>query len=41
MAVRVEKILCTGLDEAHKRHTEEVINTLSEGPEGFYRSYPD
>jgi hypothetical protein len=29
------------LDDAHKRQTEEVTNTLSEGPEGFYKSYLD
>ena len=39
MAVRIEKIIATVLDQAHKRQTEEVIDTLSEGPEGFYRSY--
>ena len=38
MAVRVEKILCTVLDEAHERQTEEVMHTLSEGPEGFYKT---
>jgi len=37
MAVRIEKIICTVLDEAHKRQTEEVVDTLSEGPEEFYR----
>lgn len=41
MAVRIEKIIATVLDEAHKRQTEEVMDTLSEGPEGFYRSYAD
>ncbi len=39
MAVRIEKILCTVLDEAHKRQVEEVIETLFEGPEGRYKSY--
>ncbi len=38
MAVRIEKILCTVLDEAHKRQVEETAETLSEGPEGLYRS---
>jgi hypothetical protein len=38
MAVRIEKILCTMLDEAHKRQVGETTETLSEGPEGFYRS---
>jgi hypothetical protein len=39
MAVRIEKILCTVLHEAHKRQVEETLDTLSEGPEDFYRSY--
>ncbi len=38
-AVRIEKILCTVLDEAHKRQVEETTETLSEGPEEFYRSH--
>ena len=41
MAVRIEKILCTALDEAHKRQVEETTETIGEGPEEFYRSYPD
>jgi hypothetical protein len=41
MAVRIEKILCTVLDEAHKRQVEETTGTLSEGPEKFYRSQLD
>ncbi len=41
MAVRIEKILCTVLDEAHKRQVEETTETLSEGPEAFYRSRLD
>ncbi len=41
MAVRIEKILCTVLHEAHKRQVEETMDTLSEGPEGFYKSYLD
>jgi hypothetical protein len=41
MAVRVEKILCTVLDEAHKRQVEEAVDTLSEGPEGFCKSHLD
>ena len=41
MAVRIEKILCTVLDEAHKRQVEETTETLSEGPEEFYRSRLD
>ena len=41
MAVRIEKIIAAVLHEAHERQTEEVMHTLSEGPEGFYRSYLD
>jgi hypothetical protein len=41
MAVRIERILATVLHEAHERQTQEVIDTLSEGPEGFYKSYLD
>ena len=37
--VRIEKILCNVLDEAHKRQVEETTETLSEGPEGFYKSH--
>ena len=36
MAVRIEKILCTVLDEAHKQQVEKATETLSEGPEGFH-----
>ena len=41
MAVRIEKILCTVLYEAHKRQVEEATQTLSEGSEDFYRSRLD
>jgi hypothetical protein len=41
LAVRIEKILCTILDEALKQQVEEATETLSEGPEGFYRSRLD
>ncbi len=37
MAVRIEKIICTGLHEAHNQHMEEAMKTLSEGPEGMYK----
>jgi hypothetical protein len=37
MAVRIEKILCTVLDEAHERQVEETMDTLSEGLEGWYK----
>ncbi len=32
MAVRIEKILCTVLHEAHQRQVEETTNTLLEEP---------
>jgi hypothetical protein len=38
MAVRIEKILCTGLHEAHRLQVEETMDTLSGGPEAFYES---
>jgi hypothetical protein len=38
MAVRMEKILVTVLHEAHKRQVEETMETLAEGPDGFYAS---
>jgi hypothetical protein len=41
MAVRIEKIIARVLKEAHERQVEEVMETFSEGPEGFYRSGPD
>jgi hypothetical protein len=41
MAMRIEKVLCTVVDEAHKRQVEEATNTLSEGPGGFYKSRLD
>ncbi len=39
MWVRMEKILCTILHEAPERQVEETIDTLSEGPESFYKAY--
>jgi hypothetical protein len=36
MAVRIEKIVATVLDEANGWQVEEVMAVLSEGPEGFY-----
>jgi hypothetical protein len=41
MAVQIEKILCTVLHEAYERQVEETMENLSEGPEGFYKSYLD
>ncbi len=37
MEVRIEKILCAVLQEAHERQIEETMEALSEGPEGMYR----
>jgi hypothetical protein len=37
MTVRIEKILCTVLHEAHERQVEVTMQTLSERPESFYR----
>jgi hypothetical protein len=39
MTVRIEKILCTVLQETHERQVEETMDTLSEGPEGFYERH--
>jgi hypothetical protein len=39
MAVRIEKVITTMLQEAHQRQTEEVMDILSEEPEEFYKSY--
>jgi hypothetical protein len=36
MAVRVEKNIAVMLQEAYERQTEEVMDTLEEGPEGSY-----
>jgi phage tail sheath protein FI len=41
MAVRIEKLLCTVLQEVHKRQVDETMETLAEGPEGFYSRYLD
>jgi hypothetical protein len=38
MWVRMERIIATVLDEAHKRQVEEAMDALAEGPEGFYKS---
>jgi len=37
MAVRIEKIICTVLHEAHNRQSEETMDILAEGLEGLYR----
>jgi hypothetical protein len=36
MRVRIEKIICTVLHEAHRPQLEETMETLSEGPGRFY-----
>jgi hypothetical protein len=36
MAVWIEKIIVTVLDETHERQVEEVMKMLSEEPEGSY-----
>jgi hypothetical protein len=36
MAVRIEKILCTVLQEAHEMQVEETIKIFSEEPKGLY-----
>ena len=40
MAVRIEKIIATVLDEAHKRQVEEVMEAPQEGPESLYKRSP-
>jgi hypothetical protein len=37
MALRIEKVITAVLHEAHERQVEEVMETLPEVPEGFYR----
>jgi len=39
--VRIEKVLCTVLHEAHEQQVEETTNTLAEGQKGIYKSYLD
>jgi hypothetical protein len=41
MAVRIEKVLCTVLQEARRQQVEETMETLGEGPESFFESYLD
>ncbi len=36
--MRIEKIIAVVLDEAHQRQVEEAMDTLSEGPEGYYKT---
>ena len=39
--MRIEKVLCTVLHEAHEQQVEETTNTLAEGQKGIYKSYLD
>ena len=39
--MRIEKIPATVLNEARKRQVEKEMETLAEGPEGFYKSCLD
>ncbi len=41
MWVRMDKIMCAVLREAHEGQVEETMDALEEGPEGFYKSYLD
>jgi hypothetical protein len=39
--VRTDKIMRAVLRETHERQVEETMDTLSDGPERFYKSYLD
>ncbi len=41
MWVRMDKVMCAVLREAHERQIEETMDALSEGPEHFYKSHLD
>lgn len=41
MWVRMDKILCAVLREAHERQLDETMDALEDGPEDFYKSYLD
>ena len=41
MWVRMGRIMCAVLREAHERQVEETMGALEDGPEGFYKSYLD
>lgn len=41
MWVRMDKIICKVLNEAHERQVEETMRTLEDGPERFYKNYLD
>ena len=36
MWVRMERIICTVLEEARQKQIDETMDALEEGPEGFY-----
>ena len=36
MWVRMERIICTVLEESRKQQIDETMDALEEGPEGFY-----
>ncbi len=36
MRVRMDKVMCAVLREAHKGQIEETMDALDEGPERFY-----
>lgn len=38
MRVRMEKIICTVLEEARKKQVDETMDAFEEGPKGFYGS---
>jgi hypothetical protein len=41
MWVRMDKITCTVLRDAHERQAEEAMGALEGGPGRLYKSYPD
>ncbi len=41
MWVRMDKIMCAVLREAHERQMEETMGALEDGPGRFYKSYLD
>lgn len=41
MWVRMDKIICKVLQEAHQRQLDETMKALEDGPERFYESFLD
>ena len=41
MWVRMDRIMCAVLREAHERQIQETMDALEDGPDRFYRSYLD